>query len=461
MTQITGIGRVNADWLNMRSSPGGRVLTILTGGTEVRIVGWSGGWLDIWYGGMRGSVSSRYITVQPQVRTSPPADDVEEEPASAAALPEFERQGEVTASLLNLRDCPHGHILGRLGRGTLIKILSESNGWMEVLAKGRKGYVSARYVRPSVIRRVDVPTRPPEPSATQQGFHFNGDWAIAPDGNRFAKKFRKGVFSSGITPIRDFIVRNRNAITSVSPSQLRLLEAVSENEGKLEAINTWDNAYLSLGIFQWTAGVGSEAGELPALFDRLQKRFPGAYEKYFGRYGLEISGVREIQGSPARGYFKLHGCLLGDSEQKEVLRSLVWPYRCKQAGMDNDVRMVELEHALARIGSFLKVNNRRVRGRYIGDYITSEYGIAQLLDQHVNRPAHVLMTVREAVESLEGKVDVDDPDGWSDVEESRLLDAYLTFRRRTSMTDGPQRAERIKRQLQTGVISDSRGSYQA
>ncbi len=125
------------------------------------------------------------------------------------------------------------------------------------------------------------------------------------------------------------------------------------------------------------------------------------------------------------------------------------------------MRLVELEHALARIDCFLKVDNRRVRERYIGDYITSEYGIAQLLDQHVNRPAHVLPTVRKAIDSLDGELNVDDPDGWGDAEERRLLDTYLTFRKQTSMTNGSQRAERIRRQLKIGVISDSRGSFQA
>ncbi|MFC1523595.1 SH3 domain-containing protein [Thermodesulfobacteriota bacterium] len=461
MAQVSGVGTVNVDWLNMRSSPGGSVLTIIKGGTEVRIVGRSRGWLDIWYGGMRGSAFSRYVTIQPQIQAPPsPNQGEKENPEAASGQSEFERQGEVTASRLNLRDGPNGHILVGLDRGIVIKILSESNGWMQVEAQGRKGYVSSRFVRPSVVRRTTVSTQPTEPSASQQGFHFDGDWAIAPDGKRFAKKFRKGVFSSGITPISDFIKQNQNSIISITPSQLRLLDAIAENEGKLEAINTWDNAYLSFGIFQWTAGVGAEAGELPALFDRLQKRFPNTYKKSFGQYGLEISGVREVLGSPARGYFKLNNCLLGNGEQKEILRSLVWPYRCKQAGFDDEVRLVELEHALARIDCFLKVDNRLIRGRYIGDYITSEYGIAQLLDQHVNRPAHVLSTVRKAVDSIDGEINVDDPDGWGDMEERRLLDVYLDFRKQTNMTDGPQRAERIRRQLQKGVISASRDSYQ-
>src|SRR5690606_19844095 len=49
-----------------------------------------------------------------------------------------------------------------------------------------------------------------------------------------------------------------------SHSEQRVLEATAENEGALDAINTWDNAFLSFGMFQWTAGQAGQPGELPA-----------------------------------------------------------------------------------------------------------------------------------------------------------------------------------------------------
>ena len=445
-----GIGRVNADWLNMRTSPGGEVLTVLKQGTELQVIGRSGSWLEVQHGNEQGYVSSRYITIQPSGQVAVPSGDAERL-----------RQGEVTASSLNLRRSPNGEIVGSLVQGTLVTILSDQEGWLEVKIDQAQGYVSGRYIKP-LDRSIQPETLTPNPlPATDTAVSFEGEWAVGPDGQRFGKKFKKGIYSSGSTRIGAFIQQNREAINSVTSSQLCLLEGVSENEGKLEAINTWDNAFLSFGIFQWTAGVGNEAGELPALFDRLQQRFPETYHKYFGQYGLEVSGVRDIDGSPGRGYFKLNGQVLGNGSDKEVLRSLVWPYLCKMAGMDDKVRLVQLEHAMARIDCFLKVDRLRIRGHYIGDYVTSEYGVAQLLDQHVNRPAHVISTLREAVDSLEGQLDIDNPANWGDAEERKLLETYLVFRARTSMTDGPDRAARIKRQLDKGVLSDRRNSYQA
>ena len=239
------------------------------------------------------------------------------------------------------------------------------------------------------------------------------------------------------------------------------MEAVSENEGKFEAVNTWDNAFLSIGLFQWTAGVGSEAGELAALLWRLMERFPDTYHKYFGQYGLEPHGVRERAGSVARGYLKLDGQLLGDAEDKNVLRSLPWAYRCWLAAKNENFRIVQLEHALSRVDSFYQTDNRRVRGKYVGDYITSEYGVAQLLDQHVNRPAHVPLTLSLALESLVNELNVDAPEHWRDAEEQKLISAYLELREKTSMTDAAKRAANIKNQLERGTVSDARYSFVA
>ncbi len=459
MVPATGIGMVNADWLNLRVSPGGRILTVLKGGSEVQVVGRMQGWLEVWYGELRGSVASTYITMSPQIAPPPSEIETSDLPMAESERSDQVRRGEITASQLNMRDAPKGHILTRLPRATMVNILSEANGWMKVHARGRTGYVASKYIRLSSVTRT-IFANPAESHTVTTGFRFDGDKAIGPDGNQFAKKFRKGVFSSGRTSISEFVQEHKDSISTISASQLRLMDAVSQNEGKLEAINTWDNAFLSFGIFQWTAGVGAEAGELPALLDRLQQRFPETYGKYFGRYALDVSGVRALSGSPARGYLKLKGQVLGNAEQKQVLRSLAWPYRCKQAGFDDEVRLVQLEHALARVDCFWKVNKRRIRGHFIGDYVTSEYGVAQLLDQHVNRPAHVFSTVSKSVEALANDIDVDRPQNWGDKEERQLLQTYLKFRAQTSMTDGKKRAKRILNKLHSGVISDERGSYQ-
>ena len=460
MSNFVGRGIVNVGWLNMRASPGGAVLDILKEGSELDILGRTGGWLEVMLNGVKGYVASRYIRVTPTISPKTPekvkgteTKNTKDKVSEATTT----RYGEITAGRLNFRDTPNGHILRTLIKGDVVEILGQESGWTQINSDGKTGYVSSKYIRAGKVKTRKTIVR----LSSSIGFCFEEHKALAPDGTVFGKKFRRGIFNYGTTSISDFITAAADKLQAVPESNLRVMEAVSENEGKFEAVNTWDNAFLSIGLFQWTAGVGSEAGELAALLWRLMEHFPDTYHKYFGQYGLEPHGVRERAGSVARGYLKLDGQLLGDAEDKNVLRSLPWAYRCWLAAKNENFRIVQLEHALSRVDSFYQTDNRRVRGKYVGDYITSEYGVAQLLDQHVNRPAHVPLTLSLALESLVNELNVDAPEHWRDAEEQKLISAYLELREKTSMTDAAKRAANIKNQLERGTVSDARYSFVA
>src|SRR5215471_4807731 len=110
-------------------------------------------------------------------------------------------------------------------------------------------------------------------------FHFQGNNAVAPDGSVFGKRFKLGIFNSGSTSIADFVGANQGAFADLSPSKLRVMTSVSTNEGKLEAINTWDSAFLTFGCFQWTVGAADGAGELPAMVNHLKETNPDAFNQ--------------------------------------------------------------------------------------------------------------------------------------------------------------------------------------
>ena len=65
---------------------------------------------------------------------------------------------------------------------------------------------------------------------------------------------------------------------------------------------------------------------------------------------------------------------------------------------------------------------------------SSEYGVALLLDEHVNRPGHVPGTLGAALRQLTTGSGLPDPTGWTDADEAKLLDLYLEARNGTSMT---------------------------
>ena len=314
---------------------------------------------------------------------------------------------------------------------------------------------------PSDARPVAPATLPATPDAAAQ-VRFDGEHAVAPDGRRFAKRFRKGVFTLGTTSIRQFVQGHRSAFPEMADSLLNVMEAVSDNEGRLEAVNTWDDCFLSFGVFQWTAGQLGAPGELGALLGRLKRKDPGVFDALFGRHGLGVPDT--VHGLPVKpgvtpvAPIALDGEVLDDADKKERLRTLEWAYRFWLAGHDHVVRKVQIEHAMHRVHIFYRSPRHLIEGRPVADYVSSEAGVALLLDQHVNRPGHVPKTLAAAVQRLrdQGAGSAED---WTDEEERELLEVYLELRARTTMTDSDRRAQVVLAAVAPGVISARRGSF--
>src|ERR1044071_7104406 len=197
-------------------------------------------------------------------------------------------------------------------------------------------------------------------------FHFNGNNAVAPDGTVFGRRFKLGIFNNGSTSIADFVAANPAAFASLSASRLRVMTAVSANEGKLEAINTWDSAFLTFGCFQWTVGVADGAGELPAMVNHLKQANPDAFTQLLGQFGLDIASVNSPAGQPPTGFFSLNGAAVQSAADKgNKLRTLEMAFRFFQAGHDNTMRQVEIEYAASRIDLFYRDANHKVRNQFI------------------------------------------------------------------------------------------------
>ena len=363
------------------------------------------------------------------------------------------RTGIVTATRLNFRSSPNGTIIKQLPKGTSVEIDEDQGEWLKVSVSGETGFVSAAFIQSQAAS-------PPVESPSAGKPLFNGNSALAPDGTEFAKKYKLGVFNYGETSINQFIHDHSTNFATVPRSRLRIMQAVSVNEGKLEAINTWDNAFLTFGIFQWTVGADSGAGELPALVDHIKKKDASLFQRYFGQFGLDTVVTNSQPSILPTGFFLLNGTTLKSPAQKEQLRILEWAYRFWLAGRDDTVRQVQVEHAMERVDLFYRSSRHKIKDRFIADYITSEYGVALILDEHVNRPGHVPGTIAKAVDQLVAQIGIENPEIWTDVEEQRLLDIYIQLRAQTNMTDSIKRAESVRQAVAKGLISNRRGSYQ-
>lgn len=281
----------------------------------------------------------------------------------------------------------------------------------------------------------------------------SGKKAIGPHGRAFATVQTKGFATIGLTTLEAWLAA-RPAQPAVPASVLRVMKAVSLNEGRLEAVNSRDNSFLSFGILQWTSGAGAGEGELPALLNHLMKADPAAYQECFGRYGL---GVKLASASASTGMLTLDNALLDTVARKEQLRSVSWAYRFWRAGHHDAVRLAQFAWAAARIKRFI---NAKAAGRPVSAWIKSELGIAQLLDEHTNRPGHVPGTLAMGIAAI----GAGDPAHWATADEQRLLDAYLKARHArpsSRMTDTVNRAARIAALVPQGRLSGARGSFVA
>ncbi|HEB59788.1 MAG TPA: LysM domain-containing protein [Gammaproteobacteria bacterium] len=285
------------------------------------------------------------------------------------------------------------------------------------------------------------------------------DAALGERADKFTlgNRYRKGLFRRGSYPADVFLRSGDPLLRQVrlSDSEINVLLGVSENEGALDAINTWDNSFLSFGMFQWTAGAAAQAGELPALLARVQALFPAWFDNYWGQFGLAVDDV-----SGSTGWFVLDGKRLVSAADKTVLREPIWALRFARAGSDRVVQAVEVLHAISRLDGFYFRKQSRFDDHALADLVTSEYGVALLLDNHVNRPGYVDKCVAAALAQL--GLSAAQLDGADTETERQLLAAYLQIRETfgaSPMTDARKRAAVTTRYLDEGILSDARDSF--
>ena len=269
---------------------------------------------------------------------------------------------------------------------------------------------------------------------------------------------RKGLYRVGLHEPENYIVNQRVKLQEVNltDSEMNVIFATSENEGNLDAVNTWDNQFISFGMFQWTAGGAGKPGELPVLLKIIKDSYPDNFQHYWGQFGLDVVDVGN-----KTGWFSYRGNKLVSSADKSILREHIWAYRFARAGADIEVQAAQIRHAVNRIRQFYFTSSSKLRGYSLADLITSEYGVALLLDNHVNRPGYVHSCVAEALER--SNLSAGELARGGDEDEQLVIKNYLDVREtygKYPMTDARQRAAVTRGYVVDGIISTSRGSLE-
>ncbi|MBK7870275.1 MAG: peptidoglycan-binding protein [Saprospiraceae bacterium] len=270
------------------------------------------------------------------------------------------------------------------------------------------------------------------------------------------KKYKKGIFTVGNQLIANFIETKRDLLQELdlSQSSLNVMLAVSENEGNLDAINTWDNSFMTFGIFQWTLGSDSASGELPALLKKIKEKEPQAFADYFALFGIDVHAATDN----TYGFISYKDAKVNTSAAKDRFRFPIWGFRFWSAGQDDRIKAIQIEHAMSRLKNFYWHNKFNINSFMLSQIITSEYGVGLILDNHVNRPGYVQPCIKEAMR----RTGLNNPAAWTTAEERKVIDAYLNIREtfgNSPMTDAAKRARVTKNYLNRGIISDQRNSF--
>lgn len=363
-------------------------------------------------------------------------------------------KGKVAVASLDLKDKigAGAKVIRKLPKGTEVQIFELRYGNLRVVQKTDAGFVAASGITIDVGAETVPPAANP-PQLTKKDGAFFG-----PEG-WFGSASGPGMQNLGTMTIGQFVAAQPTLLGTISPSRLAVMRAVSKNEGNLEAINTYDNAFLSIGIYQWTAGPGTDPGELEGLLYRYKTTNTAAFNAYFGSFGLDINVPAPKPNVLHTGFMVLGGKTLKTPADKAVLRDPIWAYRFWRAAHDNSFRACQIQHAVSRIDVFHNAPLGLAGGLHLKDYVTSEYGIALLLDQHINRPGHVPKTLVTAISKYLGQGGATNPATWSTGDENKMLDIYVDERASTSMTDSTKRADVIRQAVTDGIISDKRGSF--
>jgi len=240
----------------------------------------------------------------------------------------------------------------------------------------------------------------------------------------------------------------------VSGDERDILVAMSENEGNLDALQSYDSEILSVGAMQKTIN-SRGGGELPQQVYEFKSEHPDMYERLFFRCGWEVKEERGVQ-------YLYYGGVTGadlkkilregfDAEAKRIGRKL--PSKplavFSNAIVSEEFMAKQVMDFVRRLRLAVSLYPSGYPGFRISQYLRTKIGRAAVLDQHVNRPGYVRADFGSALKKFFSQYPhvSEVPTEWGDdhdKHEGNLLDVYASVRR---MTNSEKRFNDLKAKL--------------
>jgi hypothetical protein len=225
------------------------------------------------------------------------------------------------------------------------------------------------------------------------------------------------------------------SMTKEEKSTWRAIMAVADQEcaGGLDVVNFWDNCHGSAGHYHWTMPKSDgSGGEFCGFMAMLEGKFPDAFKKCFGQFGLW--GPRWVGSAASDDREQLHAGVTyggfvytkdvggkfvrhpapGKFSDANWLRSWHAAYRLEMAARTcADYRKAMWDYAglrikglrgMSQVDAWLPAGCKTPGTKVtLGDIFTSERSIAYVLRLHVWRPASFISNKRELVKKKNKK----------------------------------------------------------
>lgn len=251
-------------------------------------------------------------------------------------------------------------------------------------------------------------------------------------------------------------------LTAEQRATFKVIRAVSEVEcyGFYDAINAWDDVFVSVGPFHSPIGRVDwpDGGELGAVLSYFEDVDPGAYHLFFGFFGIKPDKAWNGDGAglfSARGQRRFSSRLkvaadsggytllpTGNSQavwdKYHWFRSWHWFYRFAMAGRaSSEFQRALWDYARIRLRELLQTpwdgnmtardpDSGMQRLATVGDFYTSERAVALILRWFVRFPGHMASGGRAGTHLREafrrsGITLAGDPLAWNLADESALV----------------------------------------
>lgn len=231
----------------------------------------------------------------------------------------------------------------------------------------------------------------------------------------------------------------------VTKEEKEILVGMSENEGKLDSVQSYDSEILTVGAMQKTVNPQGK-GEFPIQVAEFKEKYPAKYKELFEDCGWTVesntmyykdpndSGATKITGSALKTKIR-EG--FKESEFKKKLKCTPLEPIAK-ASQDKDFQAKQVEDFIDRLKNKVLPIKPKGYSYTLKQYLKSKLGKATALDHHINRPGYVKTDFGKALDTFfaNNSTVSKNPGEWGDKHaeyEKTILDDYGVNRRGTDM----------------------------